>query len=53
MQGATQFFLANIKNYIGVSIHAPYAGSDVSETKAGKYGNGVSIHAPYAGSDYK
>ena len=35
---------------VGVSIHAPYAGSDESEKAAYNLGK-VSIHAPYAGSD--
>ena len=33
-----------------VSIHAPYAGSDLWRIPAHPYGR-VSIHAPYAGSD--
>ena len=36
---------------VGVSIHAPRAGSDFSGTICCVSGKGVSIHAPRAGSD--
>ena len=49
MQGATKDITVN-GSKSGVSIHAPYAGSDyVIDVKANSCG--VSIHAPYAGSD--
>ena len=38
------------KDY-GVSIHAPYAGSDTCISREELNGSHVSIHAPYAGSD--
>ncbi len=34
-----------------VSIHAPYAGSDVELSAVPVVDYSVSIHAPYAGSD--
>ena len=49
MQGATDL-IAIASVHFGVSIHAPYAGSDtVPVTLCSCFD--VSIHAPYAGSD--
>ena len=50
MQGATEYHKAMIK-YQRVSIHAPYAGSDIRNLSHLVFFNLVSIHAPYAGSD--
>ena len=50
MQGATLVNQADFC-YVGVSIHAPYAGSDVRITNTA-IDFLVSIHAPYAGSDF-
>ena len=49
MQGATKSVRV-VPDPRGVSIHAPYAGSDEYFFNS-FLGDGVSIHAPYAGSD--
>ena len=50
MQGATDIH-SKICTEIGVSIHAPYAGSDKETVSDSGSEDLVSIHAPYAGSD--
>ena len=50
MQGATCHLL-HMAVQTGVSIHAPYAGSDAPDLPTPDQTNTVSIHAPYAGSD--
>ena len=49
MQGVTAVLLPEVLNE-SISIHTPYAGSDVLETREGKIKR-ISIHTPYAGSD--
>ena len=50
MQGATER-QKHLYPVTPVSIHAPYAGSDVSLLFQQSVRRVVSIHAPYAGSD--
>ena len=41
---------AHLRDLLGISIHAPYAGRDVLLQRGDKL-HGISIHAPHAGRD--
>ena len=41
---------AHLRDLLGISIHAPYAGRDVLLQRGDKL-HGISIHAPRAGRD--